>query len=182
MLRYELPECSLACGKLAAPAGSKLSTQGPARGILQESVLGSRCSNVFCYPAGCGMDVPALSSWGTLCRASQAQESRAALACWSTWQQESQEVQCSLIQSPAPGIADCLCVGKNLGSWPVTNQICASPVYLCQERSGNISKRADRRVREASVPSCERERVFQVLSPVWGLLGDSSREASPAEF
>lgn len=94
----------------------------------------------------------------------------------------------SLIQSPASGIADCQgcsSLGKNLGPWPMTNQICVNRVCLCQERSASlcyISKRADSRLREVSVPSCEREKVFEVLSPVWGLMGDSSREASPAEF
>lgn len=41
-------------------------------------------------------------------------------------QQEPPEAQHSLIQSPAPGIADCrgcTSVGKNSGPWPVTNQI-----------------------------------------------------------
>lgn len=56
-------------------------------------------------------------------------------------------------------------MGKNLGPWPVTNQICVNCVCLCQERSANlcyISKRADSRLREVSVPSCEREKVFEV--------------------
>lgn len=103
-------------------------------------------------------------------------------------QQEPPEAQHSLIQSPAPGIADCrgcTSVGKNSGPWPVTNQIWVSPVYLCQEGSAHYcctSKRADSRLKEVSVPSGEREEYFKCCFQLCGMLGDSSREAGPAEF
>lgn len=115
------------CGKLAALTGFKgclFRVQLVA--FFKGQCLGQGALMGFGTQLDVGMDCTCTQFTGDTLSGGKSSNPELPWLAGGLGQQEPHEVQHSLLQSPAPGIAGCqgcTSVGKGLGPWLVTNQI-----------------------------------------------------------